>query len=372
MDICSFLDEESKNTFEKIASALEGATLYFAGGCVRDALLGLPSKDFDIEVYDIDKESFEKAMESIGAAGVGKSFFVYRIKNFDISLPRREKKIGHGHTGFEAVVVQDKKIACARRDFTVNAMLLDAKNFELIDFFGGENDLRSKILRVVNSESFAEDSLRVLRAMQFAARFGFRIEPKSVEICRQIELGDISKSRIFAEFEKLFYAKYQIIGAYYFFKLRIAEKLFGLNAEFGSFLRFAKNLSSTNRFFKKNIPGAFLYQLFFVFRPNKNSFLDKIGAPNSYKKIFSVQKLPPKKVSERFLVGLSMKLPISEWMGAYMAGVKETAQSIGVWDDGYKPGITQQKVISMGFKNGEISRNYSLLLAKEIREKFRG
>lgn len=372
MDICSFLDEESKNTFEKIASALDGATLYFAGGCVRDVLLGLPSKDFDIEVYDIDKESFEKAMESIGAAGVGKSFFVYRIKNFDISLPRQEKKIGHGHTGFEAVVVQDKKIACARRDFTVNAMLLNAKNFELIDFFGGESDLRSKILRVVNSESFAEDSLRVLRAMQFAARFGFRIEPKSVEICRQIELGDISKSRIFAEFEKLFYAKYQIIGAYYFFKLRIAEKLFGLNAEFGSFLRFAKNLSSTNRFFKKNIPGAFLYQLFFVFRPNKNSFLDKIGAPNSYKKIFSVQKLPPKKVSERFLVGLSMKLPISEWMGAYRAGVKETAQSIGVWDDGYKPQITQQKVISMGFKNGEISRNYSLLLAKEIREKFRG
>ncbi len=372
MNIYSFLDEESKNTFEKIASALKSAKLYFAGGCVRDALLGLPSKDFDIEVYDIDKEAFEKAMDSIGAVGVGKSFFVYRIKNFDVSLPRQERKVGHGHTGFEAVVIQDKKLACARRDFTVNAMLLDAKNFELLDFFGGKNDLRSKTLRVVNGESFAEDSLRVLRAMQFAARFGFRIEPKSVDICRKIPLDDISASRIFAEFEKLFCAKYQIFGAYYLFKLRIAEKLFGINMEFGSFLRFAKNIARSRRFFKRNMPGAFLYGLFLTFRPNKNSFLDKIGAPNSYKKMFAVQKLPPKKVSERFLAGLSMKVPISEWLGAYRADVKEMAQRIGVWDEGYKPQITHQKVISMGFKNAEISKNYSLLLAKEIREKFRG
>jgi len=372
MDIYSLFDEESKTAFETINLALKDAEFFFAGGCVRDILLGQTPKDFDIEVYGISQNDFEKAMSSIGANGVGKSFFVYKYKNFDISLPRSETKTGVGHTGFEAVVVQDKRTACYRRDFTINAMLLGAKDGELLDFFGGVADLHSKILRAVSVDSFQEDSLRVLRAMQFCARFGFKMEPKSVELCAGIALYDISKARIFTEFEKLFAAKYQIYGLYYFFKLGVAQKLFGIHADFGKFLKMARELKKTSYFFEKPRQETFLYQLFSTFKINKNSFLDKIAAPNAYYKIFALQKRAPKNISDRFLVALSLKMPISLWLGAYKSGVKANAKRLGVWHEGYKPDITHQKMIATGFKNSEISKNYTLGLSKEIREKFRG
>lgn len=373
MDIYSFLDETSKNSFSLITSALEpyGAELFFAGGCVRDALLGFIPKDFDIEVYGIDVDDFEKALESIGAVGVGKSFFVYRLANFDISLPRSETKTGVGHNAFETVVVGDRRLACSRRDFTVNAMLVNAKNGELVDFFGGQEDLRAKRLRAVNEQSFKEDSLRVLRAMQFAARFDFRIEPCTLKLCNSISLDDISKSRIFAEFEKFFSGAYQIKGLYYFFRLGIAVKLFGLSIELKKLVKISRELKKSYSFFGEPKEGAFLYQLFCGMQINKNQFLDKIGAPNSQYKLFALQKRAPQKINDRFLVGLSLKMPISKWLGAYKSGTIERAKKLCIWDACYEPQVTHQKIISLGFKNGEISRNYKLMLSQEIREKFR-
>ncbi len=366
------LDETSRQTLQLISNALKGAKLYFAGGCVRDALLGAPSKDFDIEVYNISQSDFEKAMESIGAIGVGKSFFVYRLANFDISLPRIESKIGVGHTAFEASVTDDMRLACIRRDFTINSMLLSVDNGELFDFYGGMEDLKHMVLRATSERSFTEDSLRVLRAMQFAARFGMRVEPATMQMCTDTDLCDISTSRIFAEFEKMFDAKHLVFGAYYFFALGIARQLFGMECDFVSFLRLSRELKKSSLFFGKNPAGLFLYQLFSVFKPNKNSFLDKIGASNIYRKLFMVQKRAPKRISERFLVGLSLKIPVCEWLGVYREGVKDSAQKLGIWSEPYKPDATHQKMITMGFEGGDISKNYKLELAKEIREKFRG
>jgi len=374
MDIHSFLDESSKNHFFIICSALEpyGAELFFAGGCVRDTFLGIAPKDFDIEVYGVDIADFEKALISIGAIGVGKSFFVYKYENFDISLPRSEKKTGVGHAAFETKVVNNMRLACSRRDFSVNAMLVNAKSGELIDFYGGVNDLKSKTLRLVSKQSFKEDSLRVLRAMQFAARFDFRIEPLTLEICLDIRLDDISKSRIFSEFEKLCLGEYPIKGIYYFFKLGVAKKLFGLSIEFKKLLKISAELRKSYRFFKTIPDGLFLYQLFSVLKINKNQFLDKIGAPKSYYKLFAIQKRVPRRISDRFLVGLSLKMPISKWFGAYKNSVADRARKLCIWNDVYNPMITHQKIISLGYANGEISRNYKLTLSEEIREKFRG
>jgi tRNA nucleotidyltransferase (CCA-adding enzyme) len=99
--------------------------------------------------------------------------------------------------------------------------------------------------------------------------------------------------------------------------------------------------------------------------------LDKIGTPNSQYKLFALQKRAPQKINDRFLIGLSLKMPISKWLGAYKSGVKERAKKLCIWDAGYEPQITHQKIISLGFKNGEISKNYKLMLSREIREKFR-
>lgn len=366
------LDESSRQTLTLISNVLKGAKLYFAGGCVRDAMLGAPSKDFDIEVYGISQGDFETAMESIGAVGVGKSFFVYRLANFDISLPRVENKIGAGHTAFEAVVTDDMRLACIRRDFTINSMLLSVDSGELFDFYGGQKDLSRRVLRATSEKSFAEDSLRVLRAMQFAARFGMRIEPTTVKMCIDTDLSDISSSRIFAEFQKMFDAKHPIIGAYYLFRLKIADKLFGFNIDFDRFIKIARLLKKSYKFFGIPPVGLFLYIIFSVVKINKNGFLDKIGAPNSYRKLFAVQKRNPRRISERFLIGLALKIPICEWLGAYNDGVKECAQRLGIWDKPYIPDVSHQKMIAKGFTGSEISKNYKIELSREIREKFRG
>ncbi len=366
------LDEISRQTLSLILDALSGAKLYFAGGCVRDMLLGEPSKDFDIEVYCISQVNFEKAMESIGAIGVGKSFFVYRLANFDISLPRIESKIGAGHTAFEASVTDDMRTACMRRDFTINSMLLGVDGGDLFDFYGGANDLQHRMLRATSKKSFAEDSLRVLRAMQFAARFRMRIEPNTANMCAQTDLSDISVSRILAEFEKMFSGKFLLFGVYYFFKLNIAKKLFGLDICFANFLKIARELKKANLFFNQPPQGFLLYIIFYLVKPNKNSFLDKIGASNWYRKLFALQKMPPKRISDRFLIGLALRMPISKWYGAYKEGVKQAALRLGIWDVNYTPAVSHQKMIASGFVGGEISKNYKIELAKEIRENFRG
>ena len=90
---------------------------YLVGGAVRDILMNKTPTDFDIEIYDITPQEFEKIMDKINAKGVGKSFFVYKYKNFDLSLPRIENKTGHGHKGFSVKLTNDEKTASLRRDF---------------------------------------------------------------------------------------------------------------------------------------------------------------------------------------------------------------------------------------------------------------
>jgi tRNA nucleotidyltransferase (CCA-adding enzyme) len=94
--------------------------------------------------------------------------------------------------------------ATRRRDFTINAVLHDPLTAELIDPFNGQDDIKAGVLRAVSADTFAEDSLRVLRAAQFAARFEFEIEPDTVKLCQMIDLTDLPAERICGEIEKLF------------------------------------------------------------------------------------------------------------------------------------------------------------------------
>ncbi len=164
------------------------------GGGVRDWLLGIAAKDFDVEVAGVDFETLHGALAPFGATDVvGRSFGVIKVRSkasgeeYDFSLPRRESKTGAGHRGF--AVAPDPSLsdaeAAARRDFTINAIALDPFTHALIDPLDGQRDLRARVLRHT-SAAFAEDPLRVLRAMQLAARFDFSLAPETAALCRRI------------------------------------------------------------------------------------------------------------------------------------------------------------------------------------------
>lgn len=214
----------------KIVDASGGRAM-LVGGCVRDDLMGIEPKDWDVEVYGIEPTKLREILNDLGEVNaVGEAFTVYKIgQDLDVSLPRRERKIGRGHRGF--VVEGDPDLsfeeAAKRRDFTINAILQDILTGEIIDCYNGREDIKNKILRVVSRETFAEDSLRVLRAAQFAARFEFEIEAETQEICRSIDLTDLPKERIWGELEKLLLkAEKPSIGLRCFYDLGIAKQLF--------------------------------------------------------------------------------------------------------------------------------------------------
>jgi len=209
----------------------EGGRAMLVGGCVRDRLMGRPVLDWDVEVYGVQPEKLRELLDLFGRVdAVGEAFTVYKIgADLDVSLPRRERKNGRGHRAF---VIQGDPFmsfeeATRRRDFTVNAILEDPLSGEIVDLFGGRADIHSRMLRAVSSETFPEDSLRVLRAAQFAARFNFDIEPATVNLCREIDLADLPHERVWGEMEKLLLgAEQPSIGLRWLRDLGVLDHLF--------------------------------------------------------------------------------------------------------------------------------------------------
>jgi tRNA nucleotidyltransferase (CCA-adding enzyme) len=195
----------------RIAGA--GGRPYLVGGAVRNALLGLPVKDFDVEVFGLPPDALRSVLAAAGRVDVvGEAFTVYKVSGLpgvegavDVSIPRRDSKVGPGHRGI--AVVGDPALSVAeasrRRDFTINALLYDPAAGEVLDPHGGRTDLERRILRVVAPASFGEDPLRALRAVQFAARFELAVEPETARLCASMPLGELPAERVFGEIEKL-------------------------------------------------------------------------------------------------------------------------------------------------------------------------
>ena len=181
------------------------------GGGVRDSLLGLKAKDFDVEVGGVDFETLHRVLAPFGATDViGRSFGVIKVRSttgaeYDFSLPRRESKTGAGHRGF--AVAPDATLsdaeAAARRDFTVNAIAYDPFTDEILDPHHGRADLKARVLRHTGP-AFVEDPLRVLRAFQLAARFDFSLAPETAALCRSMTdtFAELPIERIWAEWQK--------------------------------------------------------------------------------------------------------------------------------------------------------------------------
>jgi tRNA nucleotidyltransferase (CCA-adding enzyme) len=189
------------------AVAARGGRAWLVGGCVRDVLLGMERKDFDLEVFGVAPAALRELLaREHEVFDVGRAFGVLKLKGLpiDVALPRRETKIAPGHRGFdvEADPFLDMKSAAQRRDLTVNAIYEDPLTGELADPLDGRRDLRLRLLRHA-SPRFVEDPLRVLRVMQFAARLEFEVAPETVELCRALDLHELPRERQEEEWKKL-------------------------------------------------------------------------------------------------------------------------------------------------------------------------
>ena len=221
---------------EDIAKAVRarGGRALVVGGWVRDRLLGpdpsLASKDLDLEVFGIPAVDLPALLARFGnVEAIGQSFPVYKIGTIDIGLPRRESKAGRGHKGFavEGDPSMSLEDAARRRDFTVNAISWDPLTDEYIDPFGGRDDLERRLLRVVDPQTFGDDSLRVLRAVQFAARFELTLDEQTKALCRSIRLDDLPPERVWGELEKLLLrARRPSIGFTLMRELGVVDQMF--------------------------------------------------------------------------------------------------------------------------------------------------
>jgi tRNA nucleotidyltransferase (CCA-adding enzyme) len=201
----------------KTIKAYPSARALLVGGFVRDILLDLSPTDADVEVYGVEADTLEKILTDLFPGRVnlvGRAFGVFKIPvdqgyELDVALPRRESKTGTGHKDFAVVgdPMLDPKEATRRRDFTVNAILLDPLTGDMIDPWHGQQDLKDGLLRMVDTNRFGEDPLRIYRAVQFAARFEFTIETTTFELLRSMvtqgELAHLPPERITEEWRKL-------------------------------------------------------------------------------------------------------------------------------------------------------------------------
>jgi tRNA nucleotidyltransferase (CCA-adding enzyme) len=221
------LDQEARRIAEAVRTA--GGRALCVGGFVRDRLRGLASKDLDMEVFGIAQDALLALLRSLGRVDpVGQAFPVYKLGHVDVALPRRESKMGRGHKGFavEGDPSMSYAEAARRRDFTINAIAWDPLTAEYLDPFNGRADLDARVLRIVDPATFADDSLRVLRALQFAARFELTMEPETAKICAGIPLDDLPAERVWGEFEKLLLqAERPSIGFALARQLGVVEKL---------------------------------------------------------------------------------------------------------------------------------------------------
>ena len=358
---------ELQDKIKNIANLLSPYTkrAYLVGGCVRDLILKNKIKDIDIEVYDINPDKFDNIMQSNGALGVGKSFFVYKLDDVDFALPRVEKKTGVGHKAFKVEITDNEKIASKRRDFSMNAMMINIFTGEILDFWDGQKSIEKKQISMIDEESFKEDSLRVLRAVQFSARFGFNIEENTLRIMNNIDLSDLPKPRVLWELEKLFNAKHLNVGFVYMYKLGLLEKLFTCKLQPEDVGIVMAELQDLN-FVEDLRPYYFFYIVANLCGFDPYEWFKKIEAPNQFLRVMKNQPFFKKQISDIELLMVAVDMPIREWLGNYKDDVVERAKKLDIYEDVFCGGVTIAKVIEDGFTKEDIKIEYRRRVMEKI------
>lgn len=217
---------------ESIALAIEkqNGQMFYVGGYVRDLILGRKNKDIDVEIHGIAVKDALTILESFGAVDkIGASFGVLKIKSLDIdfTFPRYESKSGDKHTDFDINIdpYMGLHAAAKRRDFTMNAIMQNVLTKEIIDPFDGVIDINDTLIRLVDPNTFLDDALRPLRAAQFAARFGFDIDPDIIKIAQTIDYSHLSKERVFEELNKALLSPTPSIAFKYLYDMGILQQV---------------------------------------------------------------------------------------------------------------------------------------------------
>lgn len=364
--------KESKQ-LQKIKNLISPFTkrAYFVGGSVRDEIFNLhfntnlQSKDFDIEIYDISPQNFAKIMQNLKANGVGKNFFVYKYQDYDLSLPRTENKISFGHRGFEVKICNDEKIASKRRDFTINALMKNIFTGEILDFYGGISDIKNRRLKIIDSKSFVEDSLRILRGIHFATKFNLKIEKNSFEIMKNLEISDLSKDRISAEMIKIFRSKYKEKALKLIFDFNIFKDIFGFEISKNDLDKTIKSLKNSRKFIEDE--RLFLYILCNENRKNPKEILENLHLNNFYKTLLNEPFF--RKISPKILMQIAIKMPLKNWLGSYNKKRIALAKKLQIYDKKFDPKINIEEILDQGFKKQEIAQQISKLKNNAI-EKY--
>ncbi|WP_279176663.1 CCA tRNA nucleotidyltransferase [Campylobacter insulaenigrae] len=358
------IDLKNDDDFLSIKNILQPFTqrAYFVGGCVRNTFLNLPCNDYDIEIYDIQPKIFDELMKKLGADGVGKSFFVYKYKKFDLALARYENKISCGHKGFEVSICNDEQDGAKRRDFTINALMVNIFDYSFYDFFGGVEDLKLKQIRHINDQSFKEDSLRILRAIAFACRFDFVITDETLALMKTMDINDLSRERINNELYKIFKTS-KLDKAYKYFKqLKLENSIFyhsTNNIEFDNLLK------SSQKFIKHD--GLFLYLYLNFFQIKKKEFFVKTKIKKYFLK-YSDQRFILGSVSDFDLAKISLDLKLCEWLGLWNQDRVEQAKKINLFERKFQSQITAKDLLDQGYNGKELGIELYKIKIEEIKK----
>ncbi len=360
-----------------------GGKIYSVGGAVRDEFLGKKSKDLDLLITGIPMNKLEEILSKYGRVDVvGKSFGILKFKpngfedDIDIAIPRTERPTGAGgHKGFEVISNHELPIEkdLERRDFTINAIAKDI-NGNIIDPYGGVDDLKNKIIRIVNPDAFSDDPLRMLRAVQFASRFGFNIEPKTLKMIQNNahRINEISSERILTEFDKIIKKGDCFTGAFLLKQTGLLKNIFGKDGgilinddvwnnvrTMGEFIYLLSHniVDNPAEFYKKKLKGDIdtykeirALQLAFEYGDVNNPIESRSIAHNMY-------VISPKTLDSMILPN-SIKIAANELLsGKYPKTINELK-------------INGNDLISMGLKDKEIGKMLKQLLLKIYADKI--
>jgi len=233
-EILSLQDLPFKDEVEQL-----GGKIYSVGGAVRDEFLGLDSKDLDVLITGIPLEELQALLAKYGRVSLeGESFGILKFKpngateDIDVAIPRTDAATGGGgHKDVETTSDHALPIEkdLERRDITINAMAKDMEG-NIIDPYGGQEDLKNKVIRAVNPDAFNDDPLRMLRAVQFGSRFGgFGIEPKTMQMIKDTApaIKNIAPERILTEFEKIITKGNPRVGVELLVETGLFKQIFG-------------------------------------------------------------------------------------------------------------------------------------------------
>ena len=362
------------------------------GGYVRDFFLGIESKDIDVELYGVDSlQQVEKLLEEFGPIkSVGKHFGVcklnYKDIQLDFALPRREEKIAKGHRGFSVTLLQDIdfKSAAKRRDFTINAIGYDIEKNKILDPYNGRDDLKKRVLKAVDTETFQEDPLRILRAVAFSARFHLKIDKKLFLLCQSMvssgALEELPKERIFEEFKKMLLLAKRPSQA-----LILLKKL-GTLAFFNEFQTVHKRdcLAMLHAIDTASKELALLLAILItpLSKESSHTFLNKLTQDKKLTQtIFKIKETTFNldNITDYTIYKLAAKIPINlfaPYLQAYYPTKKEAieklikkAKELNVFTKKLQPLIGGKDLIALGLKP---SKEFTILLNRLYEAQMRG